>query len=358
MTVKVDLATPGVVASTTAGRMVTIDYDGVSSSTGTGQSSGSRLGSTSGSNTAGAAFQIVKSLPTVEKVAVPSTSLPQTNAVLYRFKVSADAAGPVALYKFNFNISSSSKSATTTNMNIYGYSDSGFSVKAYDNNPLHPNNNECVGWSNLSNHPTSCSLAEGVGGNQKPMFTSASSTIGSQPSAVGNGDAIFFFAPVANNASSTEAIVVPAGTTRYFELRGDITLKTGGDTGNSISVYLKGDDARLARSAQGTPIDGDLVDTAGTQEIVREPTTSAASTCSGFTCANYGALAYHDGARGRFATAVLAASRDDNGGNNFIWSPMSTTTSLTGATSTTDWTNGFLVPGLPSTGLSANNFTN
>lgn len=357
MTVKADFATPGVVASTTAGRRLAVDYDGVSSSTGTGQSSGSRLGSGSSGDTAGALFQIVKSIPTVEKVAVPSTSIPQTNAVLYRFKVSADASGPVALYKFTFTIGSSSKSATTTNMNIYGYADSGFSVKAYDNNPLHPNNNECVGQSNLTNHPSTCTLAEGVGGNQKPMFTSASSTIASVGSA-GTGDAIFFFAPVANNASSTEAIVVPAGLTRYFELRGDIALKTSGDTGNSISVYLKGDDAILARSAQGTPIDGGDVDTAGTQEVVREPTTSAASTCSGFTCANYGSLAYHDGGRGRFGTAVLAASRDDGGGNNFIWSPMSTSTSLTGATSTTDWTNGFLVPGLPQTGLSPNTFSN
>lgn len=356
LTVKADFAPISVTATSSAGRLLAIDYDGVSSTTGIGQSSGQRLGSSSSKNTAGASFKIVKSVPTVTKIAVPSTSLPQTNGVLYRFSVKADPSGPVALYKFTFTIGSSSKSATTSNMNIYGYSDSGFSVKAYDNNPLHPNNNECVGWANLSNHPSNCTTLQ----VQAPFVTTASTSIASTGSA-GTGDAIFFFAPVANNASSTEAISVPAGDTRYFELRGDLRLTTSGDTGNSISVELAGDANNMAQSAitgAAQPVlEGGDLEGAG-QHILRDPPTTTATggavnTCGGGDCANYGVLAYGpDRARGKMATAILAAMRNTD--NNFIWSPVSTTTS----TSTPDWTNGFSVPGLPGTNLSPNTFTN
>lgn len=328
LTVKADVGTISVTASTTAGRILSINYDTNSSSTGTGVSSGARLGQASGPSVQGNGMQIMKSIPTIEKIAVPSTTLPQTAAVMYRFKVTADAAGPIALYKFTFLVSSSTVSATSSNFNVYGYTDSGFSVKAYDNNPLHSSNVDCAGSSNLDNDTNGCNVAT-------TAVTSTASNTPAAPSTAGGGtgEVVWFFGPVANLASTTEAIVVPAGATRYFELRGDIT-NPGSGTGNSITVQLEGDAARPAH--------------------VANPSTTADQALGNTGC--------HDSGRGKLCTAATVALGIDSGNaaihNDFVWSAMSTSTTISTATSTTDWTNGFLVPGLPSTNLSSNVFSN
>lgn len=308
LTVKVDLSQITFTASTTAGRLLAIDYNGISSSTGTGQSSGARLGSLSGNNTSGPSMQIMKSIPTLEKIAVPSSTLPQTDAKLYRFKVTADAQGPISLYKFTFSVSSSSVSATSSNFRLYAFTDSGFSTKKYDNNPISFQNVDCVSLSVFENGIT-CSSAGAVGSAY------ASTT-----------EVVFFFTPSANVASTTEAIVVPAGQTVYFELVGDI-LNVGSGTGNNIQVSLLGDAARPVREAGAT--------TAGIGGL--------------------GFIGFMDGGKGYLGTAAAIASQSAN--NDFVWSPMSTSTNVI-ATSSPDWTNGFLVPGLPSTNMSANTFSN
>lgn len=313
LTIKADLATISVTASTTAGRLLAIDYNGTSSSSGTGQSSGQNLGSLNGVNTDGASMQIMKTFPTIKKIAVPSTSLPQSDAIMYRFSVDADAAGPIALYKLTFSVSSSSVSATSSNFRVFAYSDSGFSVKAYDNNPTHLDNVDCIGLSNLDR----------TSGCDAVAVTDIDAGDGTGGGAASSTEVVWFFAPVGNVASTTEAVVVPAGGTRYFELRGDIT-NPGSGTGNTLSVSLLGDAARVPQGASG---DLRLTGTGN----------------------------FHDAGRGRLATAAEIAMALNN---DFVWSPMSTSTSVTGATSTTDWTNGFLVPGLPSTNLSANTFSN
>lgn len=311
LTIKADLASISVVASTTAGRLMAINYDGNSSTSGTGVSSGQKLGSASSGSFAGDSMQISKTHPTLAKIAVPSTSVPQSDAILYRFSIKADAAGPVALYKFTFSVSSSTVSATSSNFRVFGYSDSGFSVNAYAQNPLHQDNVDCVALSNLDSDSTAGCAAvidSEVGGG----FATTT-------------DVVWYFGPVANTSSTTEAVVVPAGETRYFELRGDIT-NPGSGTGNSIQVSLLGDAARPVRKAASV------------------------------NALTYNTGGFHDSSRGLFGTAAEIAVRDPN--NDFVWSPMSTSTSLTGATSTTDWTNGFLVPGLPTTNMSANTFSN
>lgn len=313
LTIKADLATISVTASTTAGRLLAIDYNGTSSSTGIGQSSGQKLGSLNGVNTDAASMQIMKTLPTVAKIAVPSTSLPQTDAILYRFSVSADAAGPVALYKLTFSVSSSSVSATSSNFRVFAYTDSGFSVKAYENNPTHADNVDCIALSNLDR----------TSGCDAVAVTDIDAGDGTGGGAASSTEVVWFFGPKDNTSSTTEAVVIPAGGTRYFELRGDIT-NPGSGTGNTVQVSLLGDAARVPQGASG---DLRLTGTGN----------------------------FHDAGRGRLATAAEVAVALNN---DFVWSPMSTTTSLTGATSTTDWTNGFLIPGLPSTNLSANTFSN
>lgn len=297
MDVKVDLGSINTVSTTTAGRLLQIGYDGTGSSSGTGQSSGQTLGSGTAGNILGNAVKIMKSVPTFAKIAVPTTSVPQTNGILYRFSVTADAAGSVSLYKFTFSVSSSSVNATTSDFRIYGFSDSSFSQNAYANNPLNTNNVDCVGLSTFETGDTSC-----VSIDANPGVSRASST-----------DVVFFFGPATNNASSSEAIVISAGATRYFELRGAVTL-TGSGTGNSVAVNLLGDAAYPVRGAAGD---------------------------------------FNQGALPILGTADAAALQSAN--NNFVWAPNSTGDS---ATTTLDWTNGFNVPGLPATGLSSNTFTN
>lgn len=297
MEVKVDLGAISTVATTTAGRLLQIGYDGIGSSSGVGQSSGQTLGSGTAGNILGNAIKIMKSIPTFAKIAVPTTSVPQTDGILYRFSVTADAAGSVSLYKFTFSVSSSSVNATTSNFRLYGFSDSGFAQNAYANNPLNLNNVDCVGQSTFETADTNCAAIDA-----SPGTIYASST-----------EVVFFFGPATNLASSSEAIVVPAGGTRYFELRGAVTL-TGSGTGNSVSVNLLGDAAYPVRGA-----------------------------AADFTVGG-GAI---------LGTADAAALQSAN--NNFIWAQNSTADS---ATTTKDWTNGFNVPGLPATGLSANTFTN
>jgi len=310
MTLKADLGTISVTASTTAGRLLAIDYSGISSTTGSGQSSGARLGSLSGNNTAGASMQIMKTIPTVDKVAVSTTSITPGDNILYRFKVKADAAGPVALYKFTFIVSSSTVSATTSNFRLYGYTDSAFSLRAYDNNPISLNNVDCVGQTNFEDR----------------SGTACGSSVGSNLAST--SEVVFFFDPVANVASTTEAIQIAAGDTRYFELRGDIA-NPGAGTGNSFSVRLDGDAARVTRVRTGTA-------------DIWGATTGAC----------------YESGRGFLCTAQQIGNPNTEPQNDFVWSPMSTSTTLTNATSTPDWTNGFLLPGLPATGLSANTFSN
>ena len=311
LTVKADIASISSVATTTAGRLLAISYNGISSSTGTGVSSGQKLGSLSGNNIDGNSMQIMKSFPTLAKIAVPSTSLPQTNGILYRFSVKSDAAGPVALYKLTFSVSSSTKSATTSNFRVFAYTDSSFSVKAYDNNPTNFSNVDCVGLSNLDSDTDTCA-------------TAAVAITGSTASTT---DVVWFFGPSANVASTTEAVVVPAGITYYFELRGDITDPSS-NTGQNFSVSLLGDEARPVRAAAGSAPTGDSRFQSGISP----------------------------NGQGLLGTAAAIAAQSAN--NDFVWSPLSTSTIVSAATSSADWTNGFLVPGLPSTNMDANIFSN
>ena len=59
------------------------------------------------------------------------------------------------------------------------------------------------------------------------------------------------------------------------------------------------------------------------------------------------------------ATLMTAESDTDADGSNddFVWSPNSTTTMVNATRGSTDWTNGFGIPGLPSAGLSGSTLT-
>ncbi|KKW20176.1 MAG: hypothetical protein UY61_C0044G0002 [Candidatus Adlerbacteria bacterium GW2011_GWC1_50_9] len=283
LTIKADLGLLGVNEAATRGHLVTVNYDGeaVTTTKGVGLSSGGELNPTAGADTAGVGVRLVQTYPTFERLSVPSNTLANGEMTLYRFKVTADAADDLGIAKMTFRVSSTTV-ATTTIFKLFAYSDSGFSTNAYAQNPVHSRNVDEV--------------SEDVWGNV------------SGSGAMGTDEIVFYFNPVSNttptvsSASTTvEALNIPAGGSRYFELKGSLASVTIGD---SIAVALLGDS----------------------------------------TFANNTNLVNREQAD------VVGYSAQ----NDFVWSPNTTTTS---ATTTNDWLNGYQVPGLPTTEMSQQNFT-
>jgi len=280
LTIKGDLSTLGVNLPATRGHLVAVNHDGEAGATetdGIGQSSGTTINPAAGANTAGGGVRLVKSYPTLERLSVASNTLANGEMTLYRFKVTADAAGDVGLSRITFRVSSTTV-ATTTVFKLYAYSDSSFSVAAYATNPPH-----------------SVASVTAVG----------TSTWGGQGTfGAPNSSVVFFFNPAnttpAADDESVEALNVPAGTSRYFELRGSVASATAGD---SISVALLGDSA-----------------VANNTNLVNRETSDAVS-----------------GSTGRF-----------------VWSPNTTTTA---SVDTTDWLNGYQLTGLPTTEMTQQTFT-
>lgn len=270
-----------------SGHLITLDYDGTGLAKGIGQSSGTTIDTTAGSHTAAKGIRLVKAHPTLAALALPTNTLSNTAMDLYRFSVTAPTDGDIGLYKFTFRVSSTSI-ATTSAFKVFAYSDSAFSTAAYGANPINANAVNCVGsWSLQTVAAQACTANTNV---------SASTT-----------NISVFFDPVTNNsaAPNSEAISVPAGTTRYFKLVGTVSRVT---TGDSITVALVGDSVFF-------------------------PTLSTAG----------------GGNVGGLALDALAIASSTASSSNFVWSPNSTTTS---ATTTNDWLNGYLLPGLPATEMS------
>ena len=115
---------------------------------------------------------------------------------------------------------------------------------------------------------------------------------------------------VQDSTGATSTMQVPAGTTRYF--KASVTM-TGVASGDAISVQLQGDAAYPAL---------DLV-------IGNGMATSSRVT-------------------GQINTSETAQQKEPN--DDFIWSPNSTTTA---GVNDVDWTNGFSLPGLPTSNMTS-----
>lgn len=252
LAVKADLALIGTSQPANAGDEIRVNFDGDAgeATAGVGMSSGILIHPQNAVDTQSSGIRLFKSVPTVAISAIPGNTLTNGTMVLYRFSVVAGAAGDVSLGKLTFLVSSSTL-ATTSNFNLYGYSDSAYSVQAYASNPI--------------NMPTA--LRQG-------------------------GELDIFFNPL-DQGVVREAIVIPAGATRYFELRASVS---GSRAGDEIRVSLLGD---TAYSGVGTLV------------------------------------------------AIGAGASDSN---NFFWSGNSTTTA---SVHTPDWSNGTRIPGLPASGTAA-----
>ncbi|MDO8552382.1 MAG: peptidoglycan-binding protein [bacterium] len=239
ITVKGDIADIGTSQPGTSGNVIKVNF---LSATGYGITTGSTI--TANGNTAVAGVRIFNSYPMVAQAPIQGGAGSISAGKLMRFSVTANDAGDVGINHFAFNVSMSS-GLTLAGLGLYAYADSGYSI------------------------PISGQGASGLIGN----------TVGTTHS----GRIEITIAA----SNPTAPVEIPAGGTRYFELRGSV----GGivtSSNQSITTILLGD-------------------------------------------------ATYDGMR----TASNVAG-------NFVWSPNTLTTSSAG---TNDWTNGFGVMGLPSGGL-------
>lgn len=279
LTIKADLAPQGVSQVGIPGTLMSVDWNNADSTgtQGTGVSSGTKINRTSSSNTASVGVRVLKSYPTFAVLSI-SDKLVSGRRDLMRFTITAKNTGDIGIYKFTVRIATSSATAQADmvdNVNIYAYTDSSFSTPVSGVQSDGALSDVDVG------------LQQGTTKYQTP-WASASTDIN-------------VYAMNASAASTT--VVVPAGQTRYFVVRGDVT--TAGST-YSASTQIQGDASFVS------------------------PLTSTAS---------YGTY---------LATTTYI---DQSADNDLIWRPFSTTT--TQAAAANDYLNGYGIPGLPTTNSSA-----
>ena len=211
---------------------------------------------------------------------------------MLKFKISAPVEGDVGIAKLTARIATTSATAQLgmiDNVNVYVFTDSTFAT---------PVTGLQTDGAMLQ---TSIDIT-GLEGSPSTAWASASTDIE-------------FWAADADNASTT--VVIPAGGTRYFVLRGDATL--AGAT-YSVSTQLQGD-AKFA---------ADL-------------TTGACCTSGGFphTAATSTYMATTTYLREPANKTTPAVSYD------FVWRPFSTTTAQSNLAN--DFSTGYGIPGLPTT---------
>lgn len=200
LTLKADIAPIGTTQPGHSGSLVKVMMTEVS---GTGATSGSSIKTTQydGGWNDYAGVRIFKSYPTVALAPLPSTGL--EDGRLIRFSVTASPSGDVQVGKFSFNQSCANVSMTEGA--LYGYADASFS------NPI-------PGYAagRLAIFPGGC-------------FSST-----------------FNLAPVPP-VSTPSPIVIPAGQTYYFEMRGTLS---GVSNSSAITTALLGD--KFAQNAMAT----------------------------------------------------------------------------------------------------------
>lgn len=244
VTIKTDVANIGIGQSGVEGDLLKLDPWGYEA---TGDSSGLTIRGNASTGVAG--IRLFRSFPTLAVLSVPTNTLSLGTNDLYRFSVTANAVGDVALNQVTPAIATSSGSAaqgttTVTQLKIYAYSDSGFTSP--------------------------------IGG---PFVNGLLNT------AINPGYAT-------TTIAFTNVLQIPAGQTYYFRVMGTVTQVAGtSGSAGSVSTYLAGDGA-FAGMAQAT---------------------------------------------GWMST-----------GNSTVWSPIATSSSI-GVTDN-DWTNGYMMPGLPTSG--------
>ncbi|MFM2357526.1 MAG: hypothetical protein RJA61_263 [Candidatus Parcubacteria bacterium] len=201
LTLKGDISDIGVSKSGTSGHLVAVNYDG-NDSTGTrgiGQDSSSTINTSSTSDTAAEGVRMFNTFPTFTKLSVPTNTLNNGSQSLLRFKVDANSANDLGIYKFTVKIATTT--AIVTNINIFGFTDSGFSTP--------------------------------VSG-----ITSGGQLEASDVSGVDSSGIVEIYANTSSNVVTT--LQIPAGGSRWFEVRGTVA---GAATGTSVQTQIEGDAA-------------------------------------------------------------------------------------------------------------------
>ncbi|OGZ44581.1 MAG: hypothetical protein A3J55_01905 [Candidatus Ryanbacteria bacterium RIFCSPHIGHO2_02_FULL_45_17b] len=243
MTIRIDV--PGIDAtlSGTAGRAVIIDFDGNGTPLGknkaVGLSSANATHSSTLADTSSSGIRYFRSLPTVERVALPVTALTSGNQVLYKFKVTANPAYDVALHKFTFSV------ATTgiTRMSAY------------------PAN--ITLWNTTENRR--------VGASGQVSDDIAKATYGSAGEYIRTIYADSTDLPSGQCTGAACWDIVPAGSVRTYELRANITTDGSGD---SVSTKLLGDWNSISMGKAS------IVDVLGSQFIWSDFSANATTTHS------------------------------------------------------------------------------
>ncbi|MDP6585487.1 MAG: hypothetical protein QF535_12590, partial [Anaerolineales bacterium] len=174
-----------------------------------------------------------------------------------------DAADRIAVSQFTITMATTG--AYVSGVNVYGFTDSGYT-----------------------------SPVSGLSADGGFLVTDKIGSAGDGPWAT-SATQLEFAAEDTSSASTT--IEIPAGQTRYFEVRGTVSSAS---TGDSVSTQLEGDADYLKVANQ----------------------------------------------------MIGLGSTTDETHNDFFWSPISTTTGSS-AYGDLDWTNGFNVGGLPSSNMGA-----
>jgi hypothetical protein len=292
LTVKVDLAAQGTSQPGTPGNFIAVDFEASRGSKGgvkgTGVQSGTAVLGGASSDTASAGLRVLKSVPTVKFISLPTgTSLNSaSDKPLYRFSVTASPGGNgIGISKFTFRFATSSATAQKIldNINVKVYADSAFSSIA----------------------------ANGIQ-NDGTMMATDKDLEGLDPTSTSRD--VEIYAETVANASTT--VQIPAGGVRYFEVIGDVTLSGAGAT-YAVTTQLQGDATFYA-------------------QIV--PYAGATSSTGGGSATSLGSF---------LATSTAFVNLSDQ--DDFIWTPNSTTTQTTRTAN--DFSNGYGVSGLPASNL-------
>lgn len=306
--------------NTKSGDFLKVDYDGqnvgINGNYGVGVASGSNV-SPSTNDTSSSGVRIFKAYPelahiplsSAEKSLVAGTTADKT---LYKFSVKA-VGGDVALFKLSFLVSSSTApagqaGATTSLFSLYAFTDSGFSQAdtTFSSDGL-LNASQCA--------------------RVKPSATSAVGERISTDVNPNSSDPVEIFmdksATACNTSTATTTYVVPSGQTRYFRLAATVANVEGVTGQESFQVDLEGDSAYPVGQQSGLGV----FTTTGT----------------------------YSGDMGQSGVNAADPGVDRVSNNDFVWSPISTTTQNT--TADFDYTNGYLLPGLPTNNMTAETLT-
>jgi hypothetical protein len=199
ITVKGDLSAIGTSQPVTgSGHLLAVNIDNNTNTYGTGVGSGATINATGSSAVSG--IRIFKSYPTLTQDTLASAGAADNK--LLRFKVTANSSGSIGISEINLTIATSSTNYAVfpTGVNVFAFTDSAYSQ----------------GISGVS------SGGQLSASNVAPTLTAVSIT------------------PQTSGGTAT-TLQVPAGTTRYFEVRS--TGGTGSGTSWSLTTTLLGDSA-------------------------------------------------------------------------------------------------------------------